>query len=55
MLIMAIRKISRKIRAYTKNIIDKVMPKMMKDNGRSNNVIAENHRQSYVPGSVPSL
>ena len=52
---IAIRKITNNMVAYTKNIHDFVSPKMTKNMSRIDNVNAETHRQSKVPGSVPSL
>ena len=52
---IAIRKITDKLVAYTKNMHDLVSPKMTKNMSWIDNVSAETHRQSKVPGSVPSL
>ena len=52
---IAIRKIINAMVAYTKNILDIVSPKMAKNIILSKKVNTENHRQSNVPGSVPSL
>jgi cellobiose-specific phosphotransferase system component IIC len=54
-LIVSITKATTATAAYTKYIMDKVSLKMTNKTISSSRVRAENHRQSNVPGSVPSL
>jgi hypothetical protein len=55
MFIITVEMIRRAIVLYMKPITDRVIPYMIKISSRLIRVIAANHRQSNVPGSVPSL